>query len=223
MRYCGIDVGQEFLYPALLDLTSGCWDLPCKCMGPTAAVEWVAQRRPVLIAIDAPPRVNGGFLADADYRARNGIDLRKGGANRRVCEWRLRIGGCYSTRSDINACQVWMHTGMRLYTRFERLGFTTDMGSGGSMFEIHPTYGFRSLVGFTTRGIEINCAPLAPSGESVHWVTDSGSRCSLRSCSGGKLNLTRGPQHRLTGLTRCSAQRWPRCGLTVDDAGRCSR
>jgi hypothetical protein len=129
---------------------------------PAEATGWVARHEPAGVAIDSPPRPNRGLLADSEYRARHAIDLRGWGANRRVCDWRLGIGGYYSTPGSREECQPWMLTGMNLFGRFEELGFRTDVGSGGSVFEIHPTYGFRSLVGSTSIGLRVRCARLAP-------------------------------------------------------------
>jgi hypothetical protein len=161
MRFCGVDVGYELLYPVVLDMRERRLAMPRLALRPAEAVEWVEERVPIAIAIDSPARPNRGLLAHARYRARHGIEL-KSGADRRVCEWRLGIGGCYSTRFCHGDCQPWMRTGMDLFAAFEELGFELDTGAGGSLFEIHPTYGFRSLVGIERHGLRVRCKKLAP-------------------------------------------------------------
>jgi hypothetical protein len=161
MRFCGVDVGQDFVFPVMLDLGERRLVMPPGALNLAGAVEWVREKEPSTIAIDSPPRPNCGLLADGEYRAQYGIELRSG-ANRRVCEWRLGIGGCYSTRARREDCQPWMSTGMDLFAMFGQQGFDLDSGAGGSIFEIHPTYGFRSLVGIEMDGLRVRCMKLAP-------------------------------------------------------------
>jgi hypothetical protein len=162
MRTCGIDVGQEFVYPVVLDLAKRRLSKPPGPLRPADALEWVQSRKPLSIAIDSPSQPNRGLLADASYRDLHGIDLQARGADRRVCEWRLSIGGYYSTRARLWLCQEWMRTGMALFSKFAQRGYRIDRAAGGEVFEIHPTYGFRSLVGVTTSGLRVRCGWLAP-------------------------------------------------------------
>jgi hypothetical protein len=161
MRFCGIDVGQAVLYPVVLDLRERRLAMPPRPLRAAEAVEWVGRNEPLAIAIDSPSRPNRGLLANARYRARHEIEL-KSGADRRVCEWRLGIGGCYSTRARRRDCQPWMRTGMKLFAAFAQQGFEIDTGAGGSLFEVHPTYGFRSLLGIEQDGLRVRCKRLAP-------------------------------------------------------------
>jgi len=171
MRFCGVDVGHRLLYPAVLDVRERRLAMPRLALRPAEAVEWIEESAPLAIAIDSPARLNRGLLARARYRARHEIEL-KSGADRRVCEWRLGIGGCYSTRARLGDCQPWMRTGMDLFAAFEERGFDLDTGAGGSLFEIHPTYGFRSLVGIERRGLRVvwcrRLAPKRPAGSLGH-------------------------------------------------------
>ncbi len=161
MRFCGIDVGQDVVYPVVLDLTAGRFDLAPHALEVGAALSWVMAHEPDAIAIDSPPRPNLGLLAEAGYITRHQIDLRGWSTDRRVCEWRLGIGGCYSTRGRPDACPAWMRTGMTLFAAFEQQQFQIDLGSGGEVFEIHPTFGFRSLVAIPIQnGLRVTCASL---------------------------------------------------------------
>jgi hypothetical protein len=173
-RFCGIDVGERLVFPAVLDLSSREVLWPPGKLDPRTVVPWVDARMPEAIAIDASARPSRGLLADPAYRERHGIRLGRSGADRRVCEWRLGIGGCYSTRRSPHACAGWMRTGFDLFAAFEALGRRVDLGLGGDLVEVHPTYGFRSLLGACDEGLRVRCdperrlAPKSPRGSRGH-------------------------------------------------------
>jgi hypothetical protein len=160
MITCGVDVGAGHAYPAVLDLAARTFVFPGnQALAASDAVKWVLERQPVGIAIDSPPRPHLGLLRDNAYRQRNRIDLGGARPDKRVTEWRLGIGGCYSTRSRVEDCPPWMRTGMALFASLERGGYELDLGGGGTLFEIHPTYGFRSLLGMARDGLRIRTDP----------------------------------------------------------------
>jgi hypothetical protein len=159
VTHCGIDVSLRHVFPVALDLGEGRFLLPNGPLGVNDAVRWVIGHSPSSVSIDSPPKPNLGLLEDEEYRRQHRIDLRGGGTDRRVTEWRLGIGGCYSTRRNPEACQPWMHTGMELYEAMEAAGYSLDLGAGGALFEIHPTYGFRSLIATHSEGLRVECDP----------------------------------------------------------------
>lgn len=173
--YCGVDVGQSRVYVAVLDMGAREFRFPeSGALSVSDAVGWILARTPRCVGIDSPPRPNAGLLRDPKYLTDHAIDLRSSGSDRRVAEWRLGIGGCYSTRGDAAACPAWMRTGMELFGALEKAGYPADVGAGGSAFEIHPTYGFRSLVGVETEGLRVRTdpdgllRPKLPTGSTGH-------------------------------------------------------
>jgi hypothetical protein len=160
--YCGIDVGERKLFAAAIGVDDA------RVVGvqfaETESVEevigWVADRGSVAVGIDAPPGPNLGFLNDPGMRQALGITTTPENTDRRVAEYRLGIGGCYSTRSEEGAASGWMRTGFRVYSELERrTGLQIDRGTCGAIFEIHPTYGFRSLLGVERNGDRLRCDP----------------------------------------------------------------
>jgi hypothetical protein len=156
---CGIDVGEHRLFPVVIDRERLLIEWPARALSHGAAIGWVRERAPSVIAIDAPPCPNKGLLADQGWCQRYGVDTKGSGRNRRVAEWRLGIGGCYSTRASLEQCPGWMRNGMALFEAFAANGYPIDLGRGGTVFEVHPTFGFRSLLGFRSESWRFFCDP----------------------------------------------------------------
>jgi hypothetical protein len=160
--YCGIDVGERKLFAAVIDVDDA--RVVEVQFAETASIDevidWVADRGSEAVGIDAPPGPNLGFLNDPRMRQKLGIAKPPENTDRRVAEYRLGIGGCYSTRSKEGSASGWMRTGFRVYHELEgRTGLQIDRGAGGAIFEIHPTYGFRSLLGVEHNGDRLRCDP----------------------------------------------------------------
>lgn len=155
---CGVDVGERAYYAACLDTAERAIRWPAGPMGVEATVAWVAQAGPQRIAIDSPPRPHRDLLGSATYRAQHGVQLGRGSPNRRVAEWRLGIGGCYATPGIEEAAPGWMRSGMRLYRAFTEAGYELNLGrSAAPLLEVHPTYGFRSLLSLDVEAGRVWC------------------------------------------------------------------
>ena len=160
--YCGIDVGERKLFAAAIEVDDA--RVVEVQFAETASIDevigWVAARESEAIGIDAPPGPHRGFLADPEKRQKLGITKPPKNTDRRVADYFLGIGGWYSTPSSEVAAQGWMGTGFRVYRELaERTGLQIDRGDGGEIFEIHPTYGFRSLLGVEHNGDRLKCDP----------------------------------------------------------------
>ena len=172
--FCGVDVGQGRVFPVALDTSSTEIVLPAGPMQLSAAVAWLAERKPTSIAIDAPSMPNAGLLADPEYQKKHDIDLAESRRSKRVAEWRLGIGGCYATPATKAECPPWMQTGMDLFDGLKAIGFRLDLGGGGNLFEVHPTYGFKSAISIDQHGLRVRCdarrwlGPKLPRGSKGH-------------------------------------------------------
>jgi hypothetical protein len=156
-RYCGIDVGERLSFACSLDTDAMQVFWPAGPLATTPIAEWVIGQRPALIAIDSPPAPSKGVLGAL---VRAGLDVGTGGLNRRVAEWRLGIGGCYATPAEESAAPAWMQSGMAIYRALASRGLPVDLGNPDApVFEVHPTYGFRSLVELEQHGPRILCDP----------------------------------------------------------------
>jgi hypothetical protein len=161
-RYVGIDVGERRLFAAVIETEADSANISfCPETEPTAVLDWCTKSTPQSVAIDAPPAHSKG--------------LAKVGS-RRVAEERLGIGGCYGTPQLGSPLPPWMATGMRFHASVNvALGETViDLGGTGTVFEVHPTYGFRSLLGVDTDRERVRCdpdaflRPKAPRGSVGH-------------------------------------------------------
>ena len=160
--YCGIDVGLRKLFASSITVRDGVVEgvafSPTTGIG--SAVLWVAETRPDRVAVDAPPGPNRGLLGDESVLKRMGILKAPEGLNRRVAEYVLGIGGCYSTRASEEDPPGWMQTGFQVYRELAaRTELPIDYGDGGGILEVHPTYGFKSLVGVERSGARLRCDP----------------------------------------------------------------
>jgi hypothetical protein len=96
--------------------------------------------------IDGPPNPNTGALRD---RLPRNTALN---TNRRLTEFQIGIGGCYSTRNvppNPGASNYWMQSSFELFGLLSQgFGWTIDKGNGGGqLIETHPTYAFKALLG----------------------------------------------------------------------------
>ena len=160
--YCGIDVGERKLFAAAIEVDDA--RVVEVQFAETASIDevigWVADRGAEAVGVDAPPGPNLGFLADPEKRQKLGITKPPKNTDRRVADYLLGIGGWYSTPSSEGAAQGWMRTGFQVYRELAgRTGLQIDRGDGGAIFEIHPTYGFRSLLGVEHNGDRLKCDP----------------------------------------------------------------
>jgi hypothetical protein len=158
----GIDVGERSLFGAVIQTDTRSASISFSPeTDPTAVLDWCATSRPDGVAIDAPPAHSMGL-------ARAG--------NRRVAEERLGIGGCYGTPRLGSPLPPWMAAGMRCHEAVgAALGESNlDLAGLGRVFEVHPTYGFRSLLGVDEDADRVTCdpdallRPKAPRGSAGH-------------------------------------------------------
>jgi hypothetical protein len=155
---CGIDVGRHAFHCALLDTQQRTIRWPDSPLVFETTLTWVTQAVPDRIAIDSPPGPNRGVLGSPVFQSRYGINRGRGGTNRRVAEWRLGIGGCYATPAVQEAAPAWMQAGMRLFRALSQAGYATNWGrSEAPVLEVHPTYGFRSLLTLEETDNRIRC------------------------------------------------------------------
>jgi len=160
-RYVGIDVGQRSLFGAAISQSGNTWTIEFSCMTDVAGVlAWCTDVTPTAVAIDAPPAPSLGL-------ARTG--------RRRVAEEMLSIGGCYGTPPDDATLPWWMTTGMHCHRYVAgQLGAPADLTGTGVVFEVHPTYGFRSMLGVIDTPGRVSCdperilRPKSPRGSTGH-------------------------------------------------------
>jgi hypothetical protein len=161
-RYVGIDVGERCLFGAVIETDAQSTNISFSPQtDPSAVLDWCAMGSADGVAIDAPPAHSKGL-------ARVG--------NRRVAEERLGIGGCYGTPRVGSTLPPWMAAGMRCHAAISvALGEAKiDLAGAGTVFEVHPTYGFRSLLGVHEDADRVRCdpeallRPKAPRGSTGH-------------------------------------------------------
>lgn len=146
-RYAGIDIGSAHTYSCVLDTDSRQFHYPNARMDLEETVKWLGGfDRLDGGCIDGPPNPNTGQLA---------ILLpvsTKHNTNRRYTEFKLSIGGCYSTRAEPpnpGATNFWMRSAFDLFQLLEgEFGWSINRGGqDGPLIETHPTYAFKALLG----------------------------------------------------------------------------
>jgi hypothetical protein len=161
-RCVGIDVGERHLFGAIINTDEGSASISFSPdTEPTAVLDWCRKSEPQSIAIDAPPAHSKGLATVG---------------NRRVAEERLGIGGCYGTPRLGSTLPAWMAMGMSCHSTIgAAMGQPiVDLGGTGIVFEVHPTYGFRSLLGVENEAKRVRCdpegllRPKAPRGSVGH-------------------------------------------------------
>lgn len=107
------------------------------------ATAWLVDRRPEVIAIDAPCSVSHGLLAHSKDR----VKLYAG----RVCDLELmkRAIPLYQVPQQRSRVDGWMEVGYQLYDLLLERGYALPRAQGtpGSVIEIYPYSGFATLLG----------------------------------------------------------------------------
>lgn len=161
-RYAGIDVGERCLFAAAIETEAQLASISFSPQtDPTAVLDWCAKNRADGVAIDAPPAHSTGIAKVGQ---------------RRVAEERLGIGGCYGTPRVGSLLPPWMSAGMRCHAAVSTAlrEPSVDLTGLGRVFEVHPTYGFRSLLGVHIEADRVRCdpdallRPKAPRGSTGH-------------------------------------------------------
>ena len=140
MTSVGIDVGQGKLFAAGIHREAL---VLCDSSSPSTVTDWVCTMSPSGVGIDAPAALNRGLRGD-----------------KRIAEWLLGIGGCYRTPSQHAELPGWMVTGIETHEELcRRLGSPLDLSGKAPVFEVHPTYGFKSLLGLDRSANRVVCDP----------------------------------------------------------------
>jgi hypothetical protein len=146
-QFAGIDVGQNHTFSCVLDMDLRRFHYPQQALSLHETLAWIRGFKTLKGAcIDGPPNPNNGALAQ---RLPHGTNLN---TNRRLTEFQIGIGGCYSTRAvlpEIGASNYWMQSAFDLFQHLENeLYWSIDKGGGiGQLIETHPTYAFKGLLG----------------------------------------------------------------------------
>jgi hypothetical protein len=147
VQFAGIDVGSGHTYPCVLDTEQLKFYFPDAALSLQETIQWL-RAFPGLSAgcIDGPPNPNTGQLA---LRLPANTTLN---TNRRLTEFQIGIGGCYSTRNTLpqfGASNYWMQSSFDLiHLLVNEFGWAINRGDGnGQLIETHPTYAFKALLG----------------------------------------------------------------------------
>jgi len=143
-QYGGIDIGKHKSFACRIDLANKEIKFPEAALSNEAILSWFSANPVKSICIDGPPQPNQGLLKD-QLPPQSKYDFK-----RRLAEFRLLIYGCYGT-PDRRPADNWMSNSMDLFGLLrDTFQWTIDYGDGkGELLETHPTYAFKSLLGFT--------------------------------------------------------------------------
>ena len=143
-QYGGIDIGKHKSYACRIDLQHKEITFPEAALDNAGITQWFKANQVKSICIDGPPQPNQGRLK-ALLPPKSEFN-----SERRVAEFRLLIYGCYGT-PDHRPDRNWMSSSMDLFGLLrDSFQWTIDYGDGkGQLLETHPTYAFKSLLGFT--------------------------------------------------------------------------
>ena len=138
----GVDVGPTRHFPCVVDLERRVLDYPHTPLAEAECVRWLRERRPAVVAIGAPPRLNAGLVSE----------LYGEPPLRRLAERCLLVGGCYGVpqrAEELCGPRSFMASGMALYRALaEALDGQVDLGGGdGRLLETQPALAFRALCG----------------------------------------------------------------------------
>ena len=153
-QFTGIDVGSAHTYSCVLDTDSRSFHYPADRMALEETVKWLRGfDRLNGGCIDGPPNPNTGQLAK-----RLPVPT-KHNTDRRLTEFRIGIGGCYSTRSEPptpGATNFWMQSAFDLFKLLEKeFGWSINRGGqDGPLIETHPTYAFKALLGCNRKSVD---------------------------------------------------------------------
>lgn len=125
MNFIGVDVHKEKLTVANIDKNLNIEFIDN--INTRELIEYVKSRENVIIAIDAPYKLNYGFMDNNKYRMDLNSKL-KGHYNKKVSEYELSRRGInpFSTpgsMDEITGWKEWMNTGFNLYSKLENLGY----------------------------------------------------------------------------------------------------
>lgn len=144
--FAGIDIGDGHTYSCVLDLSSKTFIYPECRMSLEETLSWLG-RFPELkgACIDGPPQTNTGVLER--WLKDTGQNT-----NKRLTEFQIGIGGCYSTPMDCpkkGATNYWMNSSFGMFALLEKqFGWSINMGGGqGELIETHPTFAFKAILG----------------------------------------------------------------------------
>lgn len=146
-QFAGIDIGQRHTYSCVLDTKALEFHCADDRMDLQESIAWLRQfDRLQGGCIDGPPNPNRGRLAERlpDNTNHN--------TDRRLTEFQIGIGGCYSTRSAPprpGASNYWMQSAFEFFQLLStEFGWAINRGgSAGQLIETHPTYAFKALLG----------------------------------------------------------------------------
>ncbi|MBX4268453.1 DUF429 domain-containing protein [Clostridium estertheticum] len=125
MNFIGVDVHKEKLTVASIDEKLNIEFIDN--MIPDGLLNYLKNKEVSVIAVDAPYKLNYGFMNNDQYRMTLNCKL-KGHYNKKVSEYELSRRGInpFSTpgsMDEITGWKGWIKTGFNLYTRIEELGY----------------------------------------------------------------------------------------------------
>jgi hypothetical protein len=127
-------------------------------IGPEALKGLLAERRPVAVGIDAPPRPGLSLLRDPEEAARLPVPPRPGThRDRRIAEYELsRRGiGSHQTPQDESRLFTWMTAGFEAFAAAEAAGYPPYLGAGPAehrAYEVFPYASYVALAGCLSPG-----------------------------------------------------------------------
>lgn len=124
MNFIGIDVHKERLTVANIDENLNIEFI--EDMNTHELIGYIKGREVLIIAVDAPYKLNHGFMNNNQYRMDLDCKL-KGHYNKKVSEYELSRRGInpFSTPEsidEITGWKEWMNTGFNLYAKLDELG-----------------------------------------------------------------------------------------------------
>ena len=146
-QFAGIDIGKQHTYGCVLDTKSLSFHYADDRMDLRNTVTWLRQFDDLQGAcIDGPPNPNMRRLAA--LLPVNTVH----NTDRRLTEFQIGIGGCYSTRAtppQQGATNFWMQSAFDFFQLLSaEFEWSINRGAGdGQLIETHPTYAFKALLG----------------------------------------------------------------------------
>jgi predicted nuclease with RNAse H fold len=138
VNFIGVDVHKEKLTVANIDKNLNIELIDN--INTQKLIEYVKNRENLIIAVDAPYKLNHGFMNNDQYRMLLDCKL-KGHYNKKVSEYELSRRGInpFSTPGNMNEItgwKGWMNTGFNLYSNLENLGYK-EISINGYKNNIH--------------------------------------------------------------------------------------
>ncbi len=154
-QFAGIDIGKQHTFSCVLDADKRTFVYPRERMSLDETLDWLQTFEGLQSAcIDGPPNCNTHRLAELLPNDTQFL------TDKRLTEFQIGIGGCYSTPSQTpcsGATNEWMLSSFEIFDRLQkRWGWNIDRGGSarGQLIETHPTYAFKALLGCTKSTIE---------------------------------------------------------------------